>query len=143
VDVMITFREGLGVGDCVIKALLLLGYHKTQETATARDYFPSLVSLNIQHTEGNARKCRQTIIKLVGRSVQRCHVMSCNVGLFYDEPLLIKFIVSSLEAVVAGVRCGGSTCLVRLRRGTKIYRRFGKLEVAIFEMNESGGHWGY
>lgn len=70
-------------------------------------------------------------------------VMSCNVGLFYDEPLLLKFIFSDLEALVAGVRCVGSACLVRLRRGTKIYRRFGKLEVAIFGMNESGSHWGY
>ena len=51
-------------------------------------------------------------------------IMSCDVGLFYDEPRLIKFIVSNLEAAVAGVRCVGSACLVRLRRGTKIYRRF-------------------
>ena len=67
-------------------------------------------------------------------------VMSRNVGLFYDEPLLIKFIFSNLEALAAGVRCVGSACLVRLLRGTKIYRRFGKFEVAIFGMNESGSH---
>jgi len=72
---VITFREGLSVSDGVIKALLLLGYHTTQETAILRDYYPSLVSLNIHHTEGDARKCVQTVIKLVGRSVQRCHVM--------------------------------------------------------------------
>lgn len=57
-------------------------------------------------------------------------VMSCNVGLFYDEPLLIKFIVSNLEAVVAGVRClGGSAGLVRLLRGTKITDDSGNLKL--------------
>lgn len=69
--------------------------------------------------------------------------MSCNVGLFYDEPLLITFLVFNLEAVVAGIRCVGSAYLVKLRRGTKIYRRFGKLEVTVFGINESGGQWGY
>lgn len=69
-----------------------------------------------------------------------CHVI---VGVIYDGILLTKFIVPYLEAVVAGVRCVGSAYLGRLRRGTKIYRRFGKLEVAIFRVNESGGHWGY
>jgi len=51
--------------------------------------------------------------------------------------------VSDLESVVDGVRCVESACLVRLRTGTKIYRRFGKLDVATLGMNESGGHLGY
>ena len=83
----------------------------------------------------------QAVIKLLGRSVQRCQ--SCNVGLFYDGQLSLKFVFSDLEALVDGVRCVGSACLVRLGRETKIYRRFGKLEVAIFGMNESGSYWGY
>jgi hypothetical protein len=70
---LITFREGLSGGDGDIKDSLLLGYQTTHENATARDYFPSLVSLNIYHKEGSARKCVRTVIKLVGGSVQRCH----------------------------------------------------------------------
>jgi hypothetical protein len=139
VNLTITFREGPSVSDGVMKALLMLDYRTAQETATARDYF---FSLFIKYTS-HRRECKEMRASSNKTGRSKCSKVSCHVGLFYDEPLLIKCIVSNLEAVVAGVRCVGCACLVRLRRETKIYRRFGNLDVAIFGMNESGGHWGY
>jgi hypothetical protein len=56
--------------------------------------------------------------------------MSCrSTNLFCDEQLLIKFIISNLQAVVAGRRCVGSAFLVRLRRGMKFSDDSAKLQL--------------